>query len=392
LTRAERNAVDIKRVDAKSTDSAALVELYFKGRIADKLGTGELRRARVRIELVPATGARTVITDRGTSRRPREGRRGTPGRFDVIRNGRRMLLLVERLPRAVERVVVTTSGPAREGRLARGDPLQDVFDELAREAFHIDTPADAERELRTIESELEDHEVALERLDARAEQTIEELHQAQQELNRAETGADSRAALMKIKRLKDHLRDLTYSRTAVRGEIKLRRRWRVALRKVAAAFRQCNDRVDNDGDGATDLADPGCVDAADNDEEDKVLPLTCPAPGGSTSPFAIINTPKTNELRSFVLRRVSSNAEVLTVAVGGSSGGPAPLPGEICGAGVTVSYQWVIYENGAPFGLPNAPPGQVSICVFIEADNPAASGNPGGQDASLRLATGTAPR
>jgi hypothetical protein len=36
---------------------------------------------------------------------------------------------------------------------------------------------------------------------------------------------------------------------------------------------QCADSVDNDGDGLVDLADPGCVDAADNDETDS--PLAC---------------------------------------------------------------------------------------------------------------------
>jgi hypothetical protein len=33
----------------------------------------------------------------------------------------------------------------------------------------------------------------------------------------------------------------------------------------------CNDGQDNDGDGLTDLADPGCADAADTDETDTVL-------------------------------------------------------------------------------------------------------------------------
>lgn len=41
---------------------------------------------------------------------------------------------------------------------------------------------------------------------------------------------------------------------------------------------QCNDRVDNDGDGKVDVegGDPGCADAADNDETDPPLP-PCPA-------------------------------------------------------------------------------------------------------------------
>ena len=37
----------------------------------------------------------------------------------------------------------------------------------------------------------------------------------------------------------------------------------------------CRDEVDNDGDGRIDLADPGCADAADDDETDAVIPPQC---------------------------------------------------------------------------------------------------------------------
>jgi hypothetical protein len=43
---------------------------------------------------------------------------------------------------------------------------------------------------------------------------------------------------------------------------------------------QCADTIDNDGDGAIDLADPGCVDAGDNDESNAPPP---PPPPGNTS-------------------------------------------------------------------------------------------------------------
>ncbi|MCB9554216.1 MAG: hypothetical protein H6705_20495 [Myxococcales bacterium] len=39
-------------------------------------------------------------------------------------------------------------------------------------------------------------------------------------------------------------------------------------------MRQCNDALDNDGDGRVDLADPGCVEGQDDDEAD---PLEAPA-------------------------------------------------------------------------------------------------------------------
>ena len=38
----------------------------------------------------------------------------------------------------------------------------------------------------------------------------------------------------------------------------------------------CNDGIDNDGDGLTDLADPGCVDSADNDEFNEAAPEPAP--------------------------------------------------------------------------------------------------------------------
>ncbi len=38
----------------------------------------------------------------------------------------------------------------------------------------------------------------------------------------------------------------------------------------------CDDGIDNDGDGLTDLSDPGCVDAADNDEFNDVTPPPAP--------------------------------------------------------------------------------------------------------------------
>jgi hypothetical protein len=37
---------------------------------------------------------------------------------------------------------------------------------------------------------------------------------------------------------------------------------------LAAPPAQCADRKDNDGDAKIDLADPGCVNSADNDETD----------------------------------------------------------------------------------------------------------------------------
>jgi hypothetical protein len=46
---------------------------------------------------------------------------------------------------------------------------------------------------------------------------------------------------------------------------------------LAAPPTQCSDRKDNDGDGKIDLADPGCVNSADNDETDPPPPPPPPA-------------------------------------------------------------------------------------------------------------------
>ena len=42
--------------------------------------------------------------------------------------------------------------------------------------------------------------------------------------------------------------------------------------RVASLARECDDGLDNDGDGLTDLADPGCADASDLDEHAPTLP------------------------------------------------------------------------------------------------------------------------
>jgi hypothetical protein len=40
----------------------------------------------------------------------------------------------------------------------------------------------------------------------------------------------------------------------------------------AMAAVQCDDNIDNDGDGYTDMADPGCSDSWDDDESNPAIP------------------------------------------------------------------------------------------------------------------------
>lgn len=48
-------------------------------------------------------------------------------------------------------------------------------------------------------------------------------------------------------------------------------RYRVGSTVVTPTTYQCNDTVDNDGDGRVDMSDPGCSSSTDNDEYDQVV-------------------------------------------------------------------------------------------------------------------------
>jgi hypothetical protein len=351
LTKPERKAVDVKKVEATAGPNATLVEIRFKGDIAEELGTGGLKKALATVELRSATGPTTTITDRKSSKKPKEKRTGTSGPFNVVRNEKASTVLVEQLPGPIEEVEVTTSGPAGKGSRSesRGVSIQ-TFDNLVSNVGSLDSPAD-------IRAEIDD-----------AEDRIDELEQ--------DGSGDPED----------------------REEIETLEGWVKYLDSVLAELppaAQCNDGLDNDNDGDYDFApgefgsDAGCVSADDNDEKDVALPVTCPAQGARTSPFVVINTPQSNAFTSLLLRTASSGQGVLNSPVAGTSSPPAPLPGNICGPGVDVTYQWVVFTDGDPFSLPDPPPGDHGFCLFLDVRNPAGSGIPGGQDASLVFAVGT---
>jgi hypothetical protein len=352
LTKPERKAVDVKKIEGSSGPNATLVEIRFKGDVAEELGTGGLKKARTTVELRPAAGPTTTITDRKSSNKPKEKRTGTKGPFNVVRNEKATTILVEQLPGPIEEVEVVTSGPAGSRAEIRGVSIE-TFDKLVSKLGSLDSPAD-------IRGEIED-----------AEDRI------------------------------DELKDDGSGDPEDREEIETLEGWVEYLDSVLAELppaAQCNDGLDNDNDGDYDFApgelgsDAGCVSADDNDEKDETLPITCPAQGARTSPFAVINTPQSNAFTSFILSTASTGQQVLNAPVAGTSSAPAPLPGDICGPGVDVTYQWVVFTDGDPFSLPDPPPGDHGFCLFLDVRNPAGSGNTGGQDASLIFAVGTTPQ
>jgi hypothetical protein len=393
LTKPEKKAVDIRGAEGASAGTATLLEIRFKGDLAARLGVGGLKRARLAVELVPESGPTTVITDRRSSDKPKESRSGSKGRFDVVRDGRRTLLLVEALPAPTDRVVITTSGPdGPASRGLRGDHGQ--FDQFGPPLPKLDTETQLKNELFRTEQTVKSNDARLDQLDKRADKTIDRLHEAQRDLIEAKSGARAREARETIEKQERILVHLNESRSALRAANKALERWIKHLKQLLDSSRPaCNDSLDNDGDGAPDWPlDPGCVDLNDHDEKDEPLPLACPAPGASTGGVAVINAPSLYEYGILILKRLQSGEGVVNESIAGSTGGgPSPLPGAICGTGISVTYEYRVYTDGTPFGLPDSPPDHHSIGVFIDANNPMASGNPGGQDASLRLAVGTAP-
>ena len=349
LTKPERKAVDIKRVDARSEATATFVEIKFKGEVADELGRAGLKKARVTTELVPASGPTTTITDRKSSEKPKEQRKGTSGPFDVVREGNEASILVEELPGPIVDVTVTSSGPGGDTRGAKAGE----FDQLEANAKHLETVEDIEEELFDVDDVIDELEFQISEGVGKTER--ERLEQ--------------RIAL--LTRWSDHLESI------VSGE----------------TLRQCNDGVDN-GDPEDTIVDhptdPGCVEPVDNDEKNEDLPVDCPAAGATAGTIGVINTPQSNAFTSFILRS-STGAEILRAPVDAESAGPTALPGAICGPGANVNYEFRQYADGDPFGLPDPPAGDRAFRIVIFVDNPGGSGNPGDLAPTLGFAVGTVP-
>lgn len=89
---------------------------------------------------------------------------------------------------------------------------------------------------------------------------------------------------------------------------------------------QCSDSIDNDADGLVDLADPGCVNAADNDETDPVAQqgtYTITSPGFATMSLYDDDIPPPGSISGFSvspLRVRSGQTATLSWTISGMTG------------------------------------------------------------------------
>jgi len=113
LTRTERKALDITRVEAHASSGGVIVGVRLAGNAEKALGRGHLRRARVTVTLGDA-----VISTRGRSgRRAVDRHSGPGGRPIVIRSGRRLTFVLDRLDGTkIRRAAVRTSAGGRGDR------------------------------------------------------------------------------------------------------------------------------------------------------------------------------------------------------------------------------------------------------------------------------------
>ena len=354
LTPAERKAADVKAVDGSSTADAAYVEITFRGRMEEMLGTRGLRRTKVKIKFAPKAGKATTITESGRAGNPETRRRGTKGFSEVLRAGRTLVVLVRGLPAVAGKVVVTTSRPGKlDKQRAQLRPL---------------------RNQRQMELELERTDRALTRLWA------------------ARTSAAYRAfdARKKAKRVR-----LNLLRAQLAARIETLEGWIKIVDKALSgpARRECNDRVDGNDqeDSLADFGsdkDPGCVMPLDNDEGDAPLTITCPSPGGSATVSAALAITQPNELERFILSLPPPAPDeprlpIVDETVTGPSGGPYPLETgitQLCNYEFDFVYSYVVFTNGLP-------PGTYGLRVTVTVQNN--GGFAGGEQLPFRLAAGT---
>ncbi len=96
LSAAERNAIDIARVDALGGDFGLFVTVTFKGNAAKRIGRGHLRRAVAAMLLQPKTGlgGPAVLGTRGAGKRERLVRLTRSKVVGVSRHRKRMLFFI----------------------------------------------------------------------------------------------------------------------------------------------------------------------------------------------------------------------------------------------------------------------------------------------------------
>ncbi len=337
---------------------------------------------------MPASGAATVITERGPSDEPEKRRRGTRGVSEVVRDGRTMLVLVKGLPAPTENVVVTTLGRGKKDRLRAQAPA-------------LQTEAELEFGVELTDAAISDVRDRLELADYAAYGTIERIAAFKEALRKARKPAQARKLRARLAKQRAKLERLNDTRLGLATRNELLGGWlkilEAALRDVSA--RECDDGIDNGDpeDGIADFGeglDPGCVMRSDDDEADAPMPFTCPTSGASVDAVATINIAQGKVLERFVLDKLNpkpplEREPVIDEPVVGETGGPYAAPLGLCGHNIDVTYAYRVYTAGTPFSLPDPPPGTYGLAVAVNAHNKGDPNNPGGQDVSLRLAAGT---
>jgi len=369
LTKAERKAVDIKKVNGASTATAAYVEITFRGEIEELLGKRGLRGTRVKIKFAPEDGKATTITESGPTDQPENSRRGTKGVFEVLRADRRLAVVVRGLPAVAGKVVVTTAGKRK-------------LDKQGANLRKLETEEQVEGELERTDATTSRLGVSLSDANYRAYATKERIAQAKADGDRK-----------KRRRQQAKLASLNELRAALADRVEAFELWTKIVEKAlrAVAKRECNDGTDNDGDSLTDFGfdkDPGCVMPSDNDEADVPLNLTCPSPGNTETETAALTFVRPNELERFILSlppRASDEPrlQIVDAPVTSGRGGPYSMETgvtQLCNYEFDITYGYVLYTDGLPAGTYG-----LRVTVTIENNG----GYAGGKQLPFRLSAGT---
>jgi hypothetical protein len=373
LTPAERKATNVKKIDAVSLNDAAFAEIRFGGRMGDLLGTKGLRNGKVKIRFEPASGRATTITASGPSEQPEKRRRGSRGFSAVARDGRTLLVMVQRLPAPATRVVVTTALRRKLDSLGAQVPLANGEAELDREAERTDALLG-----RAID--------ALTKAELDAADTSARIQQAERRLERARTRKKARKARQTLRRQRAKLARLGDRQAGAAARLDLLNRWLKTVETAieGPATRQCDDGTDNDGDALRDFGfdkDPGCVMRTDDDETDVPMPLTCPSPGASASVTGTIDVAAGKTIERYIVSLPPRAPDeprlpIVDAAVRGASGGPYELQ--------TSTTQLCNYEFDFVYGY-TVSNNTLRVTVSVQNNG----GYPGGAQLPMLLAAGT---
>ena len=372
LTKAERKAVDIKKIDGASTATAAYVEITFRGEIEELLGTRGLRRARLKVKFVPAgDGKATTITESGPTAEPEKLRRGTKGFSKVQRAGRRIAVVVRGLPAVAGKVVVTTLGRRK-------------LDRQRAKLRKLETEEQVELELDRADATTARLAVSLSDANYRAYATMERIDQAKADGERK-----------KRRRQQAKLAKLNEQRAVLTDRVETFELWTKLVEKAlrAVAKRECNDGMDNAdpedtlGDFGFDK-DPGCVMPLDNDEADVPLSITCPGPGDTETVTAALTFVRPNQLERFILSLPPTapdkpRLQIADAPVTAASGGPYPMETgvtQLCNYDFDLFYGYILYTDGLSAG-------EYGLRVAVTIENN--GGFPGGKQLPFRLSAGT---